>query len=41
MKDFILTPSAERDVSEIWDYISLDNTEAADRVLAALEIGDG
>jgi len=41
MKDFILTPSAERDVSEIWDYISRDNTEAADRVLAALEIGDG
>jgi len=37
MKHFILTPSAERDVSEIWDYISVDNTEAADRVLAALE----
>jgi plasmid stabilization system protein ParE len=37
MKRFILTPSAERDVSEIWDYISVDNTEAADRVLAALE----
>jgi toxin ParE1/3/4 len=37
MKDFILTPIAERDVSEIWDYISLDNAEAADRVLAALE----
>jgi toxin ParE1/3/4 len=37
MKRFILTPSAERDVSEIWDYISVDNTDAADRVLAALE----
>ena len=37
MKRFILTPSAERDVCEIWDYISVDNTEAADRVLAALE----
>jgi len=37
MKHFILTPSAERDVSEIWDYISVDNPEAANRVLAALE----
>ena len=37
MKPFILTPRAEQDVSDIWDYIADDNIEAADRVLAALE----
>ena len=37
MKPFILTPLAEQDVSEIWDYIANDSIEAADRVLAALE----
>ena len=37
MKPFVLTPRAERDVSDIWDYIADDNIEAADRVLEALE----
>lgn len=37
MKRFVLTPRAERDVNEIWDYIADDNIEAADRVLMALE----
>ena len=37
MKRFILTPSARRDVNDIWDYIAGDNIEAADRVLDALD----
>ena len=37
MKPFVLTPRAEQDVSDIWDYIAADNIEAADRVLDALE----
>ena len=37
MKPFILTPRAEQDLSDIWDYIAGDSIEAADRVLAALE----
>ena len=37
MKPFILTPRAEQDVSDTWDYIAGDNIEAADRVLEALE----
>jgi len=37
MKPFVLTPRAEQDVSDIWDYIADDNIEAADRVLDALE----
>jgi toxin ParE1/3/4 len=37
MKPFILTPRAEQDVSDIWDYIADDSIEAADRVLEALE----
>ncbi len=37
MKLFILTPRAEQDVSDIWDYIAEDSIEADDRVLAALE----
>jgi plasmid stabilization system protein ParE len=37
MKPFVLTPSAERDLNEIWDYIASDSLDAADRVLAALE----
>ena len=36
MKPFILTPRAEQDVNDIWEYIADDNIEAADRVLAAL-----
>jgi plasmid stabilization system protein ParE len=34
---FALTPRAEQDISDIWDYIADDSIEAADRVLAALE----
>lgn len=37
MKSFVLTPSAEQDVSDIWDYIADDNIEAANRVLDVLE----
>ena len=37
MKRFILTPRANQDVNDIWDYIANDNIEAADRVLEALE----
>jgi len=37
MKPLVLTPRAEQDVSDIWDYIADDSIEAADRVLAALE----
>jgi len=37
MKPFILTPRAEQDVNDIWNYIVDDNLEAADRVLEALE----
>ena len=37
MKFFVLTPGAEQDISDIWDYIADDNIEAADRVLDALE----
>jgi plasmid stabilization system protein ParE len=37
VKGFILTPRAEQDVGDIWEYIALDSIEAADRVLTALE----
>ena len=37
MKPFILTPLAEQDVGDIWDYIADDSIEAANRVLEALE----
>lgn len=37
MKPFILTPLADQDVSDIYDYIADDSIEAADRVLDALE----
>ncbi|MGA8150657.1 MAG: type II toxin-antitoxin system RelE/ParE family toxin [Terriglobales bacterium] len=37
MKSFVLTPLASRDLTEIWEYLSEDNIEAADRTLAALE----
>jgi plasmid stabilization system protein ParE len=33
MKSFVLTPRAENDLNQIWDYIAEDNIEAADRVL--------
>ena len=34
---FVLTPSAERDLEDIWEYIASDNASSADRVLSALE----
>ncbi len=37
MSGFVLTEPAERDLTEIWDYIAADNLEAADRVLDAIE----
>ena len=37
MKAVVLTPRAEQDVSDIWDYIAAGNIEAADRVVDALE----
>jgi toxin ParE1/3/4 len=37
VKRFVLTPRAEQDLNDIWDYIADDNIEAADRVLKALE----
>lgn len=36
-KMFVLTPRAEQDIGDIWDYIAADSIEAADRVLTALE----
>jgi plasmid stabilization system protein ParE len=33
MKRYVLTPSATKDVNDIWDYIANDSIEAADRVL--------
>jgi toxin ParE1/3/4 len=39
MKQFVLTPRAEQDISDIWDFIAGDKIEAADRVLEALEQG--
>lgn len=37
MKRYVLTPSAKRDLGDIWDFIAQDNVDAADRVLDALE----
>ena len=37
MKRFILTPLAEQDLNEIWDYIGSDSVEAASRVLDKIE----
>lgn len=37
MKRYILTPIAQKDVNDIWDYIASHNIEAADRVIDALE----
>jgi plasmid stabilization system protein ParE len=37
VKHYLLTPSAKRDINDIWDYIADDSIEAADRVLDALE----
>jgi len=37
MKLFLLTPRAEQDLNEIWEYIAEDSVAAANRVLTALE----
>lgn len=37
MTRYVLTPSAKKDVNDIWNYIANDSIEAADRVLDALE----
>ena len=37
VKRFVLTPRAEQEIEDIWEYIAGDNIEAADRVLDALE----
>ena len=37
MSRFVLTPVADQDLNDIWDYIATDNVEAADRVLSARE----
>lgn len=37
MKRFLLTPLAEQDLNEIWDYIGDDSLEAANRVLGTIE----
>jgi len=36
MKRYVLTPSATKDLNDIWDYIANDSVEAADRVLSSL-----
>jgi plasmid stabilization system protein ParE len=36
MKRYVLTPSAKRDVNEIWDCIANDSIEAGDRVLGRM-----
>ena len=37
MSRFVLTPAAEADLVEIWDFIAADNPAAASRVLDAFE----
>jgi plasmid stabilization system protein ParE len=37
MKRFLLTPLAEQDLNEIWEYIGDDSVEAANRVLGKIE----
>jgi plasmid stabilization system protein ParE len=37
MTRYVLTASARKDITDIWEYIAADNLEAADRVLHALE----
>ena len=38
MSDFSLTPEAEDDLNEIWDYIARDSWRAADRTVAKMEV---
>jgi plasmid stabilization system protein ParE len=37
MSRFVLTPAADQDLNDIWDYIAGDSVAAANRVLDALE----
>lgn len=37
MSGFVLSPRANRDLEEIWDYIAADSFDAADRWQAELE----
>jgi len=37
MKRYVLTPSATKDVNDVWDYVANDSIEAADRVLIAFK----
>jgi toxin ParE1/3/4 len=37
VKSFVLTPLAQRDLDELWEYVANDNIEAATRVLDGLE----
>lgn len=37
MKRFLLTPLAEQDLLEIWEYIGDDSVESANRVLGKIE----
>ena len=36
MKRYVLSPLAERDLQEIWDYIAEDSEDQADRVIVAI-----
>ena len=37
MSDFTLSPAAQGDLNETWEYIAADSVDAADRWLAKLE----
>ena len=39
MTRYVLSPSAERDLEEIWEYIAKDDTTAANRVLEKIRDG--
>jgi len=37
MSRFVLTPQAEQDLNDLWDYIAQDDVKTADGVLAKIE----
>jgi plasmid stabilization system protein ParE len=37
MNPYVLTHFAEQDLNDIWDYLAIDNLDAADRVHQQLE----
>lgn len=39
MKGYVLSPAAERDLEEIWEYIAQDSVLAADRVIGKIREG--